>query len=57
MKSSSDHLLNTAAMMVDGTYEDLYRALRPGIRENELTVIAVTKPYDLGFEDAILTTL
>src|SRR5438094_6326476 len=29
-------LLNTAAMMVDAAYDELYRALRPGIRENQL---------------------
>ena len=28
-------LLNTACMMVDAAYEELYRALRPGMRENE----------------------
>ena len=28
-------LLNTACMMVDAAYEELYRAMRPGIRENE----------------------
>src|SRR5262249_7333075 len=44
-------LLNTAAMMVDGAYEELYQALRPGIRENELVGIAAKKLYDLGSED------
>src|SRR5919109_4770983 len=28
-------LLNTACMMVDAAYEELYRAMRPGMRENE----------------------
>ena len=38
-------------MMVDAAYDDLYRALRPGIRENELVGIAAKKLYDLGSED------
>ena len=28
-------LLNTSAMMVDAAYDELYRAMRPGMRENE----------------------
>ena len=44
-------LLNMAAMMVDAAYEELYRALRPGIRENELVGIAAKTLYDLGSED------
>src|SRR5439155_12523566 len=32
-------LLNTAAMMVNAAYDELYRALRPGIRENQLVGI------------------
>jgi Xaa-Pro aminopeptidase len=44
-------LLNTAAMMVDAAYEELYRALRPGIKENELVAIAAKTLYDLGSED------
>src|SRR5439155_7643069 len=44
-------LLNTAAMMVDAAYDELYRALRPGIRENQLVGIAAKALYDLGSED------
>jgi Xaa-Pro aminopeptidase len=44
-------LMNTAAMMVDAAYEELYRAMRPGISENELVGIAAKKLYDLGSED------
>src|SRR3989338_8126722 len=33
-------LLNTACMMVDATYEKLYRAMPPGSRENELVALA-----------------
>ena len=28
-------LLNTSAMMVDAAYDELYRAMKPGVRENE----------------------
>ncbi|HET7874835.1 MAG TPA: Xaa-Pro peptidase family protein [Methylomirabilota bacterium] len=44
-------LLNTAAMMVDAAYEELYRAMRPGVRENELVGVAAKTLYDLGSED------
>lgn len=44
-------LLNTACMMVDATYEKLYRAMRPGARENELVALAANTLYTLGSED------
>src|SRR3990172_8197627 len=44
-------LLNTSAMMVDAAYEEIYKALRPGIRENELVGVAAKTLYDLGSED------
>ena len=44
-------LLNTAAMMVDATYEKLYRAMRPGVRENELVALAAHTLYSMGSED------
>jgi Xaa-Pro aminopeptidase len=44
-------LLNTAAMMVDAAYEELYRAMKPGISENALVGIAAKTLYDLGSED------
>lgn len=43
-------LLNMAAMLVDGAYDELYRALRPGIRENELVGLASKFLYDNGSE-------
>lgn len=43
-------LLKTAAAMVDATYEDIARAIRPGTKENELVAIANKKLYDLGSE-------
>jgi Xaa-Pro aminopeptidase len=44
-------LMNTACMMVDATYEKLYRAMRPGARENELVALAANTLYTLGSED------
>ncbi len=44
-------LLNTAAMLVDATYEELYRAMRPGIAENELVSLAAKTLYAMGSED------
>ncbi len=44
-------LLNTAAMMVDATYENLYRAMRPGIAENQLVALAAQTLYGMGSED------
>jgi Xaa-Pro aminopeptidase len=43
-------LLDTAAMMVDAAYEDLYAQMRPGISENECVGIVAKKLYDLGSE-------
>jgi Xaa-Pro aminopeptidase len=44
-------LMNTAASMVDATYEELYRAMRPGIAENELVALAAKTLYGMGSED------
>jgi len=43
-------LLNTACAMVDAAYEALYRAMRPGVRENELVALAAKVLYELGSE-------
>ena len=43
-------LLATACMMVDAAYDELYRALRPGIRENECVGLVSKVLYDLGSE-------
>ncbi|MCY0877528.1 MAG: Xaa-Pro peptidase family protein [Firmicutes bacterium] len=43
-------LLNTAAAMVDAAYDDLYRAMKPGLRENEAVAIVSKTLYDLGSE-------
>jgi Xaa-Pro aminopeptidase len=43
-------LLNTACAMVDAAYEELYRAMRPGMRENECVGLVNKVLYDLGSE-------
>jgi Xaa-Pro aminopeptidase len=43
-------LLKLAAAMVDGTYVDIAKAIRPGTRENELVAIANDKLFRLGSE-------
>lgn len=43
-------LLTMAAALVDTAYEELYRALRPGIRENECVGLVSKVLYDLGSE-------
>jgi Xaa-Pro aminopeptidase len=43
-------LLNMACSMVDGAYEELYRAMRPGIRENECVALVNKVLYDMGSE-------
>lgn len=43
-------LLATACMMVDAAYEELYRAMTPGMRENECVGLVSKVLYDLGSE-------
>jgi Xaa-Pro aminopeptidase len=43
-------LLNHSAMMVDAAYDDLYRAMKPGMRENEAVGLVNKVLYDLGSE-------
>jgi Xaa-Pro aminopeptidase len=43
-------LLNTACMMVDAAYDELYRFMKPGVRENECVGLVAKKLYDLGSE-------
>ncbi|MEO9058926.1 MAG: Xaa-Pro peptidase family protein [Ktedonobacteraceae bacterium] len=43
-------LLATACMMVDAAYDELYRALKPGLRENECVGLVSKVLYDLGSE-------
>jgi Xaa-Pro dipeptidase len=44
-------LLATAASMVDGTYQDITEALKPGIRENEIVALANKRLYEMGSDD------
>jgi len=41
-------LLNIAAAMGDGAYQDIFEALKPGIRENEIVALATKRLYDMG---------
>jgi Xaa-Pro dipeptidase len=41
-------LLTQAAAMVDGVYQDIVEALKPGIRENEIVALANKRLYDMG---------
>ena len=43
-------LLNTACSMVDAAYDTLYRAMRPGIRENDCVALVNKVLYELGSE-------
>jgi len=43
-------LLNHSAAMVDAAYHDLYKAMRPGLRENEAVGIVAKRLYELGSE-------
>src|SRR5204862_7545676 len=50
MTKSQDELtlLNMAAAMVDGVYQDIYEALKPGVRENEIVALATKRLYEMG---------
>jgi Xaa-Pro aminopeptidase len=43
-------LLNMACMMVDAAYDELYRFMRPGVRENECVALVNKVLYELGSE-------
>ena len=43
-------LLNTACMMVDAAYDELYRFMKPGVRENECVGLVSKSLYDMGSE-------
>ncbi len=44
-------LLSTAAAMVDGVYQDITAALKPGVRENEIVALANKRLYEMGSDD------
>ena len=41
-------LLNQAAAMVDGVYQDIVEALKPGVRENQIVALANKRLYEMG---------
>ena len=41
-------LLNTAAAMVDGVYQDITEALKPGIKESQVVALASKRLYEMG---------
>jgi len=41
-------LLNMAAAMVDGVYQEIFEALKPGVRENEIVALATKRLYEMG---------
>jgi Xaa-Pro aminopeptidase len=41
-------LLSQAAAMVDGVYQDIVEALKPGIRENDIVALASKRLYEMG---------
>src|SRR2546426_1594153 len=53
MLKSQDELtlLNMAAAMVDGVYQDIFEALKPGARENEIVALANKRPYEMGSDN------
>lgn len=49
IKSDDEILLLTqAAAMVDGVYQDVVEALKPGIRENEIVALVNKRLYEMG---------
>jgi Xaa-Pro aminopeptidase len=44
-------LLSTSAALVDGAYQEIVEALKPGVRENQIVAMATKKLYDLGSDD------
>jgi Xaa-Pro dipeptidase len=44
-------LLNTAAAMVDGTYDMINEMLRPGVRESDIVAAANKMLYEMGSDD------
>jgi Xaa-Pro dipeptidase len=44
-------LLSTAAAMVDGVYQSVYEALKPGVKENEIVALVNDQLYRMGSDD------
>jgi Xaa-Pro aminopeptidase len=43
-------LLSQAAAMVDGVYQDIYEALKPGVRESDIVGLATKRLFEMGSE-------
>jgi len=43
-------LLTQASAMVDGVYQDIYEALKPGVRESDIVALANKRLYEMGSE-------
>jgi Xaa-Pro aminopeptidase len=41
-------LLNMAAAIGDGVYQDIFEALKPGVREHEIVALATKRLYEMG---------
>ena len=41
-------LLNMAAAMVDGVYQDIAEALKPGVKESDIVALATMRLYEMG---------
>ena len=41
-------LLNMASAMVDGVYQDVAEALKPGVRESDIVALATKRLYEMG---------
>src|SRR6266853_1048169 len=44
-------LLNTAAAMVDGVYQNIYEALKPGVRESDIVAMATKRLFEMVSDD------
>jgi Xaa-Pro aminopeptidase len=44
-------LLNMAAAMVDGVYQDISEALKPGVKESEIVALATSRLYEMGSDN------
>jgi Xaa-Pro aminopeptidase len=44
-------LMSMACAMVDGVYQDISEALKPGVRENDMVALANKRLYEMGSDD------
>jgi Xaa-Pro aminopeptidase len=43
-------LLSQASAMVDGVYQDIFEALKPGVRESDIVALAHARLFEMGSE-------